>query len=158
LRGQPLSERFLHLLQAPGVAGREDAVRDAIRAQLPAWARPRVDEIGNLILTFGSGSPRVALVAALDEHGFLVSRITDDGYLRLPRHPAAFSHHLGEQLFLGQPVVVQTASGRLVPGVTATASTHLTPLADPAERARIKTVADLWVDVGARSAAEVAGL
>lgn len=161
LYAQPLPERFLHLVKAPGVAGHEEAVRDAVRAQLPPWVHPRVDEIGNLVVTLGSGKPHVALVAALDEHGYIVSRITGDGYLRLHRPTAAFSHRLGDQYFVGQPVVVGTASGRLVPGVTATPSTHLSALvalSDAAEVTRIKTVQDLWVDVGAPSPREVAKL
>ena len=155
---QPLPERFLGLVQAQGVSGYEADVRQAVRAQLPAWAKPQVDEIGNLIVTLGTGEPHIALVASLDEGGYVVSRITDDGFLRLHRHTARPSHPLGDQFFVGQPVVVRTSNGKLVPGVTATPSTHFRSLVDSSEIARVRNVQDLWVDVGAASAAEVAQL
>ncbi len=160
---QDLAQRFLPLLQTAGVAGHEDAVREAVRGQLPAWAQARatVDEAGNLRLTLGRGEPHLALVAALDEPGYVVSRITDDGFLRLHRHttgPAAVAQPLRDQFMVGQPVQVSTASGRLVDGVTATPSTHLSRLTAAAEVARIKDLQDLWVDVGASNAAGVAAL
>lgn len=158
LRAQPFAERFLRLLEARGVSGHEEEAREAVRSQLPAWARPEVDGIGNLVVTFGSGEPRVALVAALDERGYAVSRITAEGYLRLHRHTAPWGHPLGDQLFAGQPVVVGTAGGGPVPGVAATPSTHLSGLTAPAEVARLRNVEDLWIDVGARNPDEVAAL
>jgi putative aminopeptidase FrvX len=157
-RAQPLSERFANLVRTPGVAGYEAGVREAVRAQLPAWAVPRTDELGNLILTFGSGAPHVALVAGLDESGYVVSRITGDGFLRLHRHTAGVSHRLGDQYFAGQPVVVRASNGRIVPGVTATPSVHFDGLVKPSELTRVLGVEDLWVDVGASSAADVAQL
>lgn len=126
-----------------------------MRAQLPSWAQPRVDELGSLTVTIGSGAPHLAFIAALDEPGYVVSRITDSGYLRVHRHTARAAHALGDQFFLGQPVVIRTSSGKLVPGVTATSSTHLRGLSPPAVIERIKSVDDLWVDVGAANAAEV---
>ncbi len=152
---QDLETRLLDFLKVDGVSGHEGAVRDAVRAQLPPWVKPRRDELGNLIVTIGSGSPHTAVVAALDEPGYVVSRITADGYLRLHRHTSRAAHPLGDQFFLGQPVVVRTSTGKLVPGVTATPSTHLRGLSPAAEVARIKSLDDLWVDVGAATTADV---
>ena len=59
---------------------------------------------------------------------------------------------------VGQPVLIRSADGRLIPGVTATPSTHLRRLLSPAEIARIRDIGDLWVDVGAASAAAVTQL
>ncbi len=158
---QTLQQRFLQLVDTQGVAGHESAVREAVQAQLPSWAKPRVDEIGNLTLSLGNGAPHIALIAMLDESGYVVSRITDNGYLRLHRHtvaPAGAAQVLREQFMVGQPVMVQTASGKLLPGVTATPSTHLSRLNSAAETARIKGFEDLYVDVGASNAAGVAQL
>lgn len=155
---QPLPERFLAIVEAQGVSGREDAVREAVLKQLPPWARPRVDELGNLVVTLGSGQPHAALVATLDESGHVVSRITDNGYLRLHRHTANPSHRFADQFVVGQPVSIRTSTGSTIPGVVATESTHLRTFKGAAENARIKDVQDLWVDVGAASADEVARL
>ena len=65
-------------LDAP--PGREFLATDAIMRSMPGWKR---DELGNLILRKGSGSPRRVVACALDRPGFAVTEITDDGYLRL---------------------------------------------------------------------------
>lgn len=98
------------------------------------------------------------MVAPLDESGYVVSRVTDEGYLRLHRHTAVTNNVLRDQYVVGQPVHIRTANGRIVPGVTATPSTHLSRLLNANEVRRIREVGDLWVDVGASSAADVAAL
>ena len=155
---QSVQQRFHGLVNTQGVSGHEADVRANLKAQLPAWTRPRVDELGNLQLSFGKGAPHTVLVAALDESGYVVSRVTDDGYLRLHRHSAATNNVLRDQYVVGQPVNIRTADGRIVPGVTATPSLHLSRLLNPTEVRRIREVADLWVDVGASTAADVSGL
>ncbi|WP_295993365.1 M20/M25/M40 family metallo-hydrolase [Rugamonas sp.] len=155
---QVLQERFHRLVDTQGVSGYETDVRELVRAQFPAWARSQVDTIGNLSVSFGHGAPHTMLIAALDENGYVVSRITDDGYLRLHRHGSASNNILRDQFMVGQPVLVRGASGRLISGVTATPSLHLRRLLNPAEVARIRDIGDLWVDVGAANAAAVAQL
>ncbi len=59
----------------------ESPVRDAVRRQLPGWARPEVDSAGNLWVRAGQGEPTVVLVAHLDEIGFKVISVGDDGIL-----------------------------------------------------------------------------
>jgi putative aminopeptidase FrvX len=44
---------------------------------------PKTDEIGNVWVTAGSGSPQRLIVAPVDEPGYVVSEITEDGYLRV---------------------------------------------------------------------------
>lgn len=155
---QSLTERFRRLADTQGVSGYEADVRDMVRAQLPVWARPEVDGIGNLSVSFGKGAPHTVLVAALDENGYVVSRITDDGYLRLHRHTVASANVLRDQFMVGQPVVIRAADGRLIPGVTATPSLHMSRLLSQRELSRIRDLSDLWVDVGAANAADVSQL
>ena len=145
-------ERWL-ALDAP--TGDETRATDAIVAADPGWRR---DVIGNLVRSAGQGRPRRLVACGLDHVGFVVSAITDDGYLRLHRHTSRPSHPFGDQFALGQPVVIRTSRGTLVAGVTATSSTHLRGLSPPGEIARIRTVDDLWVDVGAASVADVEAL
>jgi putative aminopeptidase FrvX len=51
---QPLPQRFYSLVNTQGVSGHEADVRDNVRAHLPAWTSPTVDELGNLQLSFGT--------------------------------------------------------------------------------------------------------
>jgi putative aminopeptidase FrvX len=74
------------LSEASGVPGREDAVRDLIRAALgPLADDARVDAMGNLIVEVAgpAGAPRVMVSAHMDEIGFMVRHVDDKGFLRL---------------------------------------------------------------------------
>ncbi|MEW6321923.1 MAG: M20/M25/M40 family metallo-hydrolase [Acidobacteriota bacterium] len=153
-----LADRVFALMRVPGVSGHEEAVREAVEMQLPAAARLRADNLGNIVLRAGQQGPMTLVVAPLDESGFVVSAVTDDGYLRVHRHTTPWSGPLAAQWFVGQPVEIHTAAGTRVPGVFATPSTHLSGHLDPGERTRIRTLDDLWIDVGAESAADVAAI
>ncbi|HEY7544770.1 MAG TPA: hypothetical protein VID27_07800, partial [Blastocatellia bacterium] len=154
---QPASsaDRMMRLVRAAGVSGFENEIREEIKSQLPAWAKARVDEIGNLIVTTGSGNPRTIVAASLDEDGHVVSGITDDGYLRLHRVTSGASNRLFDQFYYGQPVVITNRRGEKIPAVTATMSTHLQRGVAQGEMERVRTLDDLWVDLGAQSREEV---
>ncbi len=152
---QDTAERLRHLIDVPGVSGYEAQVREAIEMLLPTSARVRADNLGNIVLRTGKGAPHTLIVAPLDESGFVVSAIRDDGYLRVHRPGAGPNVRLAAQFFVGQPIVIRAATGALVPGVTATPSSHLRGFQDPADVARIRTIDDIWIDVGAESRAEV---
>jgi putative aminopeptidase len=147
--------RLLELLSISGVSGYEAPVREGIEMLLPIGARVRADNLGNIVIRTGNGLPHTLIVAPLDESGLVVSAITDDGYLRVHRHTTTPSARLATQYVIGQPIQVRTASGAVVAGVTATPSAHLRGMRDPDDEARIKTIDDIWLDVGAESPAEV---
>jgi len=111
--------------------------------------------IDGYVVRRGSGSPRRVVACALDAAGYVVSAITSDGYLRL--HPSGNARRsvLWDQFHEGQRIRVRTARG-VVPGVIAVRSTHLWR-ARNAETAPA-SVENFYVDVGARSASEVATL
>jgi putative aminopeptidase FrvX len=140
------------LIAAQGVSGFESDVRDVIRDMLPRWASPRVDEVGNLIVTIGQGAPHLLVATSIDEDGYLVSDVTGDGYLRLTRVSSGATYRLFDQFVYGQPILIG-AHGREVPGVVATASTHLQRGRDASTA--VKGLDDLWVDVGATTRADV---
>src|SRR5262249_9299093 len=92
------------LIAAQGVTGYERDVREAISEMLPASikANSRVDETGNLILKIGAGEPVVVIAAPMDEVGYVVSRITDDGYIRLNRVGRGVPSREWDQFYEGQ--------------------------------------------------------
>jgi len=87
----------------------------------------------------------------LDFPSYVVSQVTSDGYRRVRRTGTA-SHPLWDQFHEAQRVAILTGRGS-VPGVVAVANGHF------AQQHRADTLAatmdDLWIDVGASSAAEV---
>ncbi len=74
------------LCSAPSISGREGRIRDVIKAEIePFVDEVSVDTLGNLIaLKKGSvGEKRIMLCAHMDEIGFLVNFIEDDGSVRV---------------------------------------------------------------------------
>ncbi len=86
-------------------------VRDAVSRMLPAWASATTDSAGNLIVSVGEGEPLVVFVAHLDEIGFVITAIRDDGTLELKQRGGFFL-----SLFEAQPALVHTGD-RSIPGV-----------------------------------------
>lgn len=101
------------LVEPYGVSGHEGPVRDAVIRLLPAWANPTIDSGGNILVRAGAGDPLTVYVAHLDEIGFYVTAIRDDGQLTLRPAGGFFP-----SLFEAEPALVHTASG-IVPAVFA---------------------------------------
>ena len=137
--------------------GREAYATRQIREQWSDW---RPGALGSLVKTRGTGSPHRVVACGLDETSYIVSAITDDGYLRVHVAGARARHPLSDALHVGQRIVVLTtdradaARVRIVPGVFGVRSTHLWRRAAGSVDAPV-TLEDLWVDIGARSAADV---
>src|SRR5262249_51198943 len=114
----------------------EGAVREKVKELLPEWARKKVetDAAGNLVLRLGSGAedekpipPRKAVgmtaseektkpssngfVVDMDEIGYAVKKIEDDGRLRVDSVGGGYP-----QYFLGHVVLVHKADGSKVGG------------------------------------------
>jgi putative aminopeptidase len=138
-------------VDTPSVSGYERELSEKIRAKIAAF-HPVVDNLGDVTVNIGSGSPRRLLVAPIDEPGFIVSEITDDGYLRLQRLPQTGLPPIFNALYSAQPVKVGTASGAWIDGVVAGLSIHLQRgRENPPKSGDIE---NMFVDIGATSAAE----
>ncbi len=143
------TERLLEeLTNAHGVSGFEGPVRDILRREWKDLLSDlETDGLGNLIgsIRGTSDSPRVLLMAHMDEVGFLVRHIDENGYL--------YIHNVGgyfDQSVLTQRLSILTARGEVL-GYTGMKSGHILR---PEERDRMIPLADMFVDVGASSRAE----
>ena len=105
------------------------------------------DAYGNAFARRGDASarPHIALAGHIDELGFMVSHINDDGFL--------FVQGIGgidRGLFRGQRVRVHGRGGTL-PGVTGSLAIHLQ---DPDDRKKVPELHEMYVDIGAASKAD----
>ena len=138
-------------VETPAIPGYESALAAKIRARLAAL-HPKTDNLNDVLVTIGSGSPVRLIVAPMDEPGYVVSNITPEGYLQLQRLPQFGVLPLFNELYSAQPVQVQTASGKWIPGVVAGLSVHLQPgRRNPPDPDDIE---NMYVDIGATSAAD----
>ncbi|HYL45892.1 MAG TPA: M20/M25/M40 family metallo-hydrolase, partial [Candidatus Limnocylindrales bacterium] len=145
------SEDLREFVETPAVSGYEGELVEKIRAKLAAF-RPAVDNLGDITVTLGRGAPRRLIVTPIDEPGYIVSEITDDGYLRLQRLPQGGLPVIFNSLCNAQPVKVRTTSGKWLDGVTAGLSVHLQ--GERANAPKPSEIENLYVDIGASSAAE----
>ena len=131
------------LTQTPGIASHEDAVRALVRTELQSLVDDiTVDVMGNLLGTRrGTGGPRVAIAAHMDEIGFVVRHIDDAGFLRLQRVGG-----FDPRVLVAQRVAVSTRTGAALSGVLQLASKpiHLQQPGDTKET----RLEDLFVDLG----------
>jgi putative aminopeptidase FrvX len=141
-------ELFQELTEVAGVPGYEAEVRAVLRKHLEPVAEIMQDRMGSLIAQQPGTAdrPRVMLAGHMDEIGFIVKLITEEGFIRfLP---------LGgwwDQVMLAQRVVIK-ARGGVVPGIIGAKPPHLLP---EDERKKLVEKKDMYIDVGATSRQEV---
>ncbi len=146
-------ERLQKLMATPGLSGHEDRVRAVIASELDALGvSHRTDRMCNLVAEFHGEGPNVMLFTHMDQLGFVVRKIEDDGFLRVERLGG-----VPERALASQEVIVALGKGRDVPGIIANKSHHATT---PDEKYTVVRVADLYVDCGfeTKSEAETAGV
>lgn len=143
-----LATRFA-AMTAP--SGLEQRMVDSLLALLPGAVR---DRAGNAVLRIGSGTPRRLVACPLDEPGWVVGGIREDGWLTLRRLAGRAPAMFDQQLEAQQVTVWTRRAGR--PGVVAVRSVHLTRGRSPDDAPF--TFDHAFVDVGARTAAEARAL
>ncbi len=145
------------LTEAYGAPGYESPVRAVVRKNLESLGILSQDKIGSVIcrkdpplkgdrLAQGETLPRVMLAGHMDEIGFLVKHITDEGFIKFLPLGGWF-----DQVLLGQRVVIQTREGEVV-GVIGAKPPHLL---SQEERTKVVPKKEMYIDIGATSKAEV---
>ncbi len=136
----------------PGLSGHEHRVRKTIERKLSPLPC-ETDRLGNLWTTFEGDpdAPSVLVFAHMDQLGFVVRKIEDNGFIRLERVGG-----VPERTLPSQAVILCTQNGD-IPGVIGNKSHHKT---SPEEKYAVPRYADLFVDAGFanRSTAEAAGI
>ena len=155
---QDLRQDLKQFVETPAVPGYEQVLGKEIQAELAKW-KPQIDTLGNVVVTVGSGAPHRVIVTPMDEPGYIVSSVTPDGFLRVQRLPQTAPNPIFDSLYSAEPVYIRTRSGKNVTGVVAGLSTHLQsarPSPAPADlHEGMYSLDDIYIDVGATSAAEV---
>ncbi|MHC4932436.1 MAG: M42 family peptidase, partial [Planctomycetota bacterium] len=144
-------ELLEELVGVPGIPGSEDRVREFIAGRLPSGLRTATDTMGNLVATLGSGDPSLLFVAHMDEIGFVVSEVREDGFLKLK--PLGGTD---PRTVFGRLLRIVTGEGEL-PGVVGVLPPHLMRNRSK-EMGEVPAVTDLVVDIGASSRAEAEGM
>ncbi len=131
------------LTETPGTSGREEQVRALVIDELrPLVDEVKVDAMGNVIaVKHGPGKTKVMIAAHMDEIGFLVKHIDDQGYLRV--QPVG-GHD--PSVLVAQRVLVHSQGHGALRGVLTAARKPIHLQRDKAEGQ--VTLNDLFVDLG----------
>ncbi len=143
---------------ARGISGFEGEVRTLLARELEGCGSLRRERSGNLICKLShpdTTAPRLAMLAHMDEIGFMVQGVTPDGFLPIVPIGGWWNHTLPSQRVLVQARGAEGAERRWIPGQIGTKPPHLLP---ESQRAQVMPTDALVVDVGASSAAEVEAL
>ena len=138
------------LSEVSGIAGHESQVRQLFKEITQPYAEKYIqDGLGGIFAqhTGDVEGPRIMMAAHMDEVGFMVSQITDKGFIHFVPIGGWWS-----QVVLAQQVEVTTREGRVFRGVTGSKPPHvLTPEA----RNKPVDLADVFIDLGASSKEQV---
>ncbi|WP_316015266.1 M42 family metallopeptidase [Roseobacter sp. HKCCA0434] len=137
------------LCETPGVPGREHRVRDLIAAEIEGLADAvETDAMGNLLARRdGKGGKRVMLLCHMDEIGFLVSHVSDEGWV----HVNPVGGFDNRNLF-SRRVLVCTKDGDLK--AVMNPGGKPVHIASPEDRKKIPDIAEFFVDTGLGKAAK----
>lgn len=131
------------LCEASGIPGREDQLRAIVIDELkPLVDELSVDVMGNVVGTKrGNGGPRVMIAAHMDEIGFLVKHIDDNGFIRL--QPVG---GFDARVLVAQRVLVHGFNGKVYRGAVQAAAKPI-HLLEPGDIKPSK-LEELFVDIG----------
>jgi putative aminopeptidase FrvX len=141
-------QMFKELTEAPGAPGHEHKAREVMQKFIEPYAdNIQQDNIGSLIAQKKGKTegPKVMVAGHLDEIGFMITHITDDGFLRFQTLGGWW-----EQVMLAQRVTVLTRKGD-IDGVIGSKPPHILP-AEVRKKAIEKK--DMFIDIGASSKEE----
>ena len=144
-------ELLKNLSEAIGPSGNEEDAREAYINTLQSDLGVQkddiyVDNIGNTIYNFGDPSkPRVMIAAHIDEVGYMITYIDDDGYLFFKKIGGMDQH-----LLPGRHVVIKSGKNT-IPGIIGRQAIHNIK---PKNREKTVSIEDCWIDIGAKNQEE----
>lgn len=143
------TEKLLkELTEVSGISGYEADVRRLIRRYLEPVGKISHDKLGSLVCekAGGSAKPKVMIAAHMDECGFMVQRITKEGFIKFAPLGGWWDHVL-----LAQRVLIHTGKGDIV-GIIGAKPPHILT---EEERKKMVEKKDMYIDIGACSQEDV---
>lgn len=136
---------FKTLTELPGAPGNEHMVRSFLREQISLYTDEIVqDKLGSIfgVRRDDENGPTVMVAGHMDEVGFMVTSITENGMIRFQTLGGWWS-----QVLLAQRVEIITDNGS-IPGVIGSIPPHLL---DEEKRKKPMDVKNMLIDIGADS-------
>jgi putative aminopeptidase FrvX len=139
------------LMLTEALSGHENKMAVKMRAYLEPYAEEvTVDKAGNITATLhgtDSSAPSLMVYSHMDQLGFIVRKIEDNGLIQVDRLGG-----IPEKVLPALNVSVGTLEGEYLPAVIGVKSHHATPAE---EKYKVDLVTSLYIDLGAHSRREV---
>ncbi len=148
----PLGILLEEVYSVPSPSGYEHMMAKKIQHYLPRNLAAEKDNLGSLYVAAGKGKEQMVLLACMDEMGYIVSGINDEGYLLLDRVVPA-PHPLYDSFHLGHPMLIWTEKGA-VSGVMALPSVHILSR-EGRQQLQSFSLDRIFLDVGVQSKEEI---
>jgi putative aminopeptidase FrvX len=148
-----LAKLIEDLCLLPGLSGHEQAVARYMRSHFESLGLECFEDVlGNVYTVLGNKESNftVLLTAHMDQLGFMVKTITDDGFIKIERVGG-----IPEKTLSSLRVSIQNDKGELIPGVIGVKSHHITP---PEEKYLVDKYQTLYIDTGCDCREEVLAL
>ncbi|EOS7705922.1 M42 family metallopeptidase [Enterococcus hirae] len=136
---------LIDLTSAKGVPGNEEEVRQVYKKYAKDFAEDIFyDGLGSIIAKHGSGGgPKIFISGHMDEVEFMVTKITDKGFLEFQTLGGWWG-----QVMLAQQVEIKTQAGKVIHGVIGSKPPHVLT---PQVRNKPYDIKDMFIDIGATS-------
>lgn len=144
------NQMLIDLVTARGVPGNEAEVREVFEKYVKDDADEILyDGLGSVIAKKQGpiDAPKIMLAGHLDEVGFMVSQITDEGFIKFQTLGGWWS-----QVLLGKKVEIKTSQDKLIQGVIGCKPPHV--LTKEARNKPYK-IEDMFIDIGAADKEDV---
>lgn len=137
-----------------GVPGNERQVRAYMTDKMKDLATVSYDNLGSIIgeKVGKKDGPKIMVAGHMDEVGFLVTTISDEGYIKFTPAGGWWS-----QVMLAQQLDITTSSGDVIRGVIGAKAPHILTAEERKKPVEIK---DMFIDVGVadKDAAKALGI
>jgi len=148
--GDETQQLLQMLADAPGPSGFEEPVRKIMVERMkPLAEKLSYDGLGSVIAVQGSSGPRIMVDAHMDELGGVVRRVSNDGYLTMQMLGGWLDQALVDQRWT---IIGSKGPVRAITGIR---DIHIVP---QEERTKVYPRESIFLDVGAKNAAEVAAM
>ena len=140
------------LTMLDGIPAQEKEVRLYMEKHMQGKATISFDKLGSIIgrKVGNQDGPRIMVAGHMDEVGFMVTTITDEGYVKFTTAGGWWS-----QVMLAQQLVITTTKGKKIRGVIGAKAPHI--LTEEERKVPVK-IEDMFIDLGVKDKEEALAL
>ncbi len=144
-------ELLAQLVNTYAISGHETAIRNLIKNELNSFNMELIeDNLGSLIYKVGNKGPKIMLASHMDEVGFIVRYIDENGFIYFLPVGGWWN-----QVLLSQKVAITTSTGQVYEGVIGSKPPHVLK---KEERDKPVNIEDMFIDLGVNNKQEVLDL